>query len=39
MIDDLNLKNEEINAHLVIIDVQVGITEDDAKHVIDMINK
>ncbi|WP_234121880.1 HAD domain-containing protein [Clostridium hydrogenum] len=38
VIDDLDLKNEEINAHLVKINGQVGITEEDARCVIDMIN-
>lgn len=38
VIDDLDLKNEEINAHLVKINGQVGITEADARRVIDMIN-
>jgi len=38
VLDDLNLKNEEINSHLVRTNAQVGITEDDAKRVIDMIN-
>ena len=38
VLDDLNLKNEEINSHLVRTNAQVGITEDDALHVIDMIN-
>lgn len=38
VIDDLYLKNEEINAHLVKINGQVGITEADARRVIDMLN-
>lgn len=38
VLDDLNLKNEEINSYLVRTNAQVGITEDDAKCVIDMIN-
>lgn len=38
VIDDLDLKNEEINAHLVRINGQVSITEDDARRVIDMIS-
>ena len=38
VIDDLNLKNEEINAHLIRTNGQVGITEDDAMRVIDMLN-
>lgn len=38
VIDDLDLKNEAINAHLVRINGQVGITEADARHIIDMIN-
>jgi len=39
VLDDLNLRNEEINSHLVRTNAQVGITEDDAKRVIDMLNK
>lgn len=38
VINDLDLKNEKINAHLVRVNRQVGITEDDARRVIDMIN-
>ena len=38
VIDDLDLKNEEINAHLIRTNGQVGITEDDAICVIDMLN-
>ncbi|WP_297421829.1 HAD domain-containing protein [Clostridium sp.] len=38
VIDDLDLKNEEINAHLVRINGQVGITENDAVRIIDIIN-
>jgi len=38
VIDDLDLKNEEINAHLVRTNGQVGITEDDARRIIDMFN-
>jgi hypothetical protein len=38
VVDDLDLINEEINAHLVRINGQVGITEEDAMRVIDMIS-
>ena len=38
VVDDLDLKNEEINSHLVRINGQVGITKDDARRIIDMIN-
>ena len=38
VLDDLDLKNEEINSHLVRTNAQVGITEDDAMRVIDMIS-
>jgi hypothetical protein len=38
VLDDLDLKNEEINSHLVRTNAQVGITEEDAKLVIDMIS-
>ena len=38
VLDDFNLNNEEINSHLVRTNAQIGITEDDAKRVIDMIN-
>ncbi len=38
VIDDLDLINEEVNAHLVRINGQVGITEEDAMRVIDMIS-
>lgn len=38
VIDDLDLKNEETNSHLVRINEQVGITKDDARRIIDMIN-
>lgn len=38
VIDDLDLKNQELNAHLVKINGQVGITENDARCVIDIIN-
>lgn len=37
VIDNLDLKNEEINAHLVRINGQVGFTENDAVRAIDMI--
>lgn len=38
VIDDLDLRNEEINSHLVKINGQVGITEEDARYIIDMIS-
>lgn len=38
LLDDLLLKSEEINSHLIRINAQVGITEDDAKRAIIMIN-
>ncbi|MCB2290892.1 hypothetical protein LGK97_14185 [Clostridium sp. CS001] len=38
VLDDLDLKNEEINSHLVRTNAQVGITEDDAKSAIVMIS-
>ena len=38
VLDDLDLKNEEINSHLVRTNVKVGITENDIKRVINMIN-
>ena len=38
VIDDLDLKNEEINAHLVRTNGRVGITEDDARLVIERIS-
>lgn len=38
VVDDLDLINEEINAHLVRINGQAGITEEDAMRVIDMIS-
>lgn len=38
VLDDLNLNNEEVNSHLVRTNAQVGITEDDAMRVIEMIN-
>lgn len=37
VIDDLDLINEEVNVHMVRTNGQVGITEDDANRVIDMI--
>ena len=37
VIDDLDLKNEEINNHLIRINKEVGLTEEDAIRVIDMI--
>jgi hypothetical protein len=38
VIDDLDLMNEEVNARLIKINGQVGITEEDAIRVIDMIS-
>ena len=38
VLDDLLLKSEEINSHLIRTNAQVGITEDDAKRAIIMIN-
>lgn len=38
VLDDLDLRNEEINAHLVRTNRQVGITEEDALSVIDKIS-
>ncbi|MDP4146039.1 MAG: methyltransferase domain-containing protein [Bacillota bacterium] len=38
VIDDLDLRNEEINSHLVRINPQIRITEADEKYVIDMIS-
>lgn len=38
VIDDLDLRNEEVNAHLVRINGLVGITEEDAMRIIDMIS-
>ena len=38
VIDDLDLKNEEINSHLVKVNGEIGITEEDAKVVINIIN-
>ena len=38
VIDDLDLKSEEINAHLVRTNGRVGITEDDARLVIERIS-
>jgi hypothetical protein len=38
VIDDLDLRNEEVNAHLVRTNGQVGITEKDAMRVIDIIS-
>ncbi|MBL4933127.1 HAD domain-containing protein [Clostridium paridis] len=37
VIDDLDMKDEEINSHLVRINGKIGITEEDAKTVIEMI--
>lgn len=38
VIDDLDLKNRDISEQLVIINGQVGITEEDAELIIDIIN-
>lgn len=38
VIDDLDLRNEKINNHLVKINGQIGITEDDARCIINMIS-
>jgi hypothetical protein len=38
VIDDLDLRNDEINTHLVRINGHIGITEEDAMSIIDMIN-
>jgi hypothetical protein len=38
VIDDLDLINEEVNAHLIRINGQVGITEEDAIRVINMVS-
>jgi hypothetical protein len=38
VIDDLDLRNEEINAHLVRTNGQVGITEEDALSIIEKIS-
>lgn len=38
VLDDLDLRDEEVNAHLIRTNGQVGITEEDAKRVIYMIN-
>jgi hypothetical protein len=38
VIDDLDLKNEEINAHLIRTDGHVGITEEDAGLIIQRIS-
>ncbi len=38
VLDDLDLKNEEINSHLVRTNPQFGITEDDAQRIIEMLN-
>lgn len=38
VIDDLDLKNDKINAHLVQTNPKVGINEDDAKRIIAMLN-
>jgi len=39
VIDDLDLKNEEISSHLVRISSSTGITEEDGNLVIDMLVK
>jgi hypothetical protein len=38
IIDDLDLKNEEINAHLIKTNGQIGITEEDAMRIIQKIS-
>ena len=38
VLDDLDLKNEQINAHLVRIDGKIGITNDDVECAIKMLN-
>jgi hypothetical protein len=38
VIDDLDLKNDEINAHLIRTNGQVGITEEDARLIIQRIS-
>jgi len=38
ILDDLDLKNEQINSNLVRIDGKVGITEDDLKRAMDILN-
>jgi hypothetical protein len=38
VIDDLDLKNDEINVHLIRTNVQVGITEEDARLIIQRIS-
>lgn len=38
VLDDLDLRDEEVNAHLIRTNGQVGITEEDAKRVIYMIS-
>lgn len=38
VIDDLDLRNDKINANLVRTNPKIGINEDDAKHVIAMLN-
>ena len=38
VLDDLDLRNEEINSHLVRANALVGITEENGKRVIDMLN-
>jgi len=39
VMDDFDLRNEEINSHLVRTNAEVGLTGDDAKRVFDMINQ
>jgi len=38
VLDDLDLKNEEINSHLIRTNAMVGITEEDGKRAIHMLN-
>ena len=38
ILDDLDLKNDQINANLVRIDGKIGINEDDVKHAMDILN-
>ncbi|MCI6692399.1 HAD domain-containing protein [Clostridium sp. SGI.024] len=39
VIDDLDLKNKEINNHLVRVNGEIGITEEDGQIIINMINE
>jgi len=38
ILDDLDLKNDQINANLVQTDGEIGITEEDVKHAMDILN-